>query len=424
MFAKSLICSAIASLASAQIDLEFTSQNKFKLNDAAFVNMGKFEDSEDFMLISTFKAIGNGHIYIVPGVKEAVESGDVSSLDPVKLDTSSFEWPNNIEVVPQDVFGERAILVPDGFLVPGHKNGGLHIVRMDESDITKTTETVKITEKVRNYDWFYHKGVWLDLNGDGRKDLLTARSNAKKGDGELLWLEQPEGGLDSGEYWTEHILCNCADVNFDVVELPEYKYEVVVFTAHFFDEALRVQRVSTVDGSLIESKTIDDENILSAYNVAVVDLNSDGNKQLLVNNHETKDKKTGIWAYEFPNDIMNDEWTRQTIASDFHNAFSLTVPNMSPGYTYAIYPNGYHKNERAHILVAGDGDHKAHALYPSGDSSVFEYTDTVFSDAKGTVGAMTFSDLDEDGWQEVWVANYDKGYVELFELSDASSSVE
>ena len=171
-------------------------------------------------------------------------------------------------------------------------------------------------------------------------------------------------------------------------------------------------------------KTIDDENILSAYNVAVVDLNSDGNKQLLVNNHETKDKKTGIWAYEFPNDIMNDEWTRQTIASDFHNAFSLTVPNMSPGYTYAIYPNGYHDNERAHILVAGDGDHKAHALYPSGDSSVFEYTDTVFSDAKGTVGAMTFSDLDEDGWQEVWVANYDKGYVELFELSDASSSVE
>ena len=183
-----------------------------------------------------------------------------------------------------------------------------------------------------------------------------------------------------------------------------------------------MHRVSTVDGSLVESKTIDDQLILSAYNVEMVDLNSDGSRQLLVNNHETKDSLNGIWAYEFPKDPMHDDWTRKTIASDFHNAFSLTVPNMSPGFAYPVYPNGYHKNERAHILVAGDGDHMAHALYPTGDKDVFEYTDTVFSDAGGTVGALAFSDLDEDGWQEVWVANYDKGYVELFKMSDASST--
>ena len=159
-----------------------------------------------------------------------------------------------------------------------------------------------------------------------------------------------------------------------------------------------MHRVSTKDGSLIQSKTIDDTNILSAYNVAMVDLNNDGNRQLLVNNHETDDSKNGIWAYEFPKDPMNDEWTRKTIASNFHNAFSLTVPNMSPGFAYAIWPNGKGRHERAHIFVAGDGDHSAHALYPSGDKSEFEYTDTIFSDAKGTVGALAFSDLDEDDW--------------------------
>lgn len=63
---------------------------------------------------------------------------------------------------------------------------------------------------------------------------------------------------------------------------------------------------------------------------------------------------------------MNDDWERQTIASNFHNAFSLTVPNMSPGFAYAVHPNGK-TGERAHILVAGDGDHAAHCLYPSGD---------------------------------------------------------
>ena len=401
MFVKSLLCSVFAALATAQEDLDITSIDKFKLKHAAFVNLGKFDDSdEDFLLVSTFSGspTAKGHVYMVPGVKEAVVAGDVSDLDPIKLDTPSFEWPNDINVVPFDVFDERAILVPDGFLVPGHTNGGMYVVRMDESDITKTTQTVKLTEKVKGEEWFYHMGYWQDLNGDGRKDLITARSNAKAGEGSLLWLEHPEGGLDSGEPWVEHILCNCADVSIEVVEMSKYKYEVVVFAAHFFDEALRMHRVSTVDGSLVQSKTIDDQLILSAYNVAMVDLNSDGNNQLLVNNHETEDSKNGIWAYEFPKDPMNDNWTRKVIAQDFHNASSLFVPNMAPGFAYAVNPNGYKKKQRQHIFVAGDGDHSAHALYPTGDKDVFEYTDTVFSDAKGTVGALAFSDLDEDNW--------------------------
>lgn len=160
--------------------------------------------------------------------------------------------------------------------MPGKKDGGIYVVRMDDSDLTKTVDTVKITAKKNNY--FYHAGEWVDLNGDGLKDLITARSNAKSGHGELLWLEHPQGGLDSGEYWTEHVLGNIADVNFEVVELPEYENEVVVFAAHFFDEALRMNRISTIDGSLVGSKTIDDSLILSAYNVSMVDLNGDGSR--------------------------------------------------------------------------------------------------------------------------------------------------
>jgi len=105
---------------------------------------------------------------------------------------------------------------------------------------------------------------------------------------------------------------------------------------------------------------------------------------------------------------MNDDWTRHTVASDFHNAFSLTVPNMSPGFAYAMYPHSAHaSDERMHILVAGDGDHAAHVLYPTGDASSFEYQNEIFDYAGGTVGALAMSDLDNDGWQEVWVPNYD-----------------
>ena len=143
MFAKSFAIAALAAKASADYDVEFTSNNLFKVKNAAFVNMGKFEGSdEDFLLVSSFGVMSSGEVYIVRGVKDAVMNGDVSDLEPTLLDTSSFKWPNNVEVVPYDVFNERAIHVPDGFLVPTKKDGNIYIIRMDPDDITKTIETV------------------------------------------------------------------------------------------------------------------------------------------------------------------------------------------------------------------------------------------------------------------------------------------
>ena len=50
--------------------------------------------------------------------------------------------------------------------------------------------------------------------------------------------------------------------------------------------------------------------------------------------------------------------------------------------------------------------------------------DTIFDDAKGTVGSLAFSDLDNDGWQEVWVPNYDKSTIELFKMSSIATETE
>ena len=64
---------------------------------------------------------------------------------------------------------------------------------------------------------------------------------------------------------------------------------------------------------------------------------------------------------------MNGEFTKMTIATGFDNAFSLTVPGMSPGFPYAVWPSGWKVGERAHIFVAGDGDYSCHDFYPSGE---------------------------------------------------------
>ena len=84
---------------------------------------------------------------------------------------------------------------------------------MDQYDITKSTSVTKISTEPRGY--FYHMGVWIDLNGDGRKDFITARSNAKAGGGQLIWFEHPQEGL-LGQ-WTEHFVCEGPDVSIDIV---------------------------------------------------------------------------------------------------------------------------------------------------------------------------------------------------------------
>ena len=142
----------------------------------------------------------------------------------------------------------------------------------------------------------------------------------------------------------------------------------------------------------------------------------------MVNNHEKDEKTNGVWAYTIPDDIMTGTFEKYTLADDFKNAFSLFVPGMAPGFPYAVYPNGKKEGERAHILIAGDGTFSAHLLTPTGDASKFEYQKDLIVDAKGTIGCLDTADLDEDGWLEMYMPNYDKGYVEVFKISAASSS--
>ena len=144
---------------------------------------------------------------------------------------------------------------------------------MDSEDITKTNGTVKISPD--KDDYFYHMGEWIDLNGDGRKDFLTARSNAKAGEGELVWFEHPEGGLTQTP-WNEHVITNGPDVSVKFDELPQYPGELIIWAAQFFDETVAVYRINKKDGSLIGKRIIDDSTILSAYQAIRVDLNGDG----------------------------------------------------------------------------------------------------------------------------------------------------
>ena len=423
MFKTSFACSMLVAFGAAfgdSDDITWTPSGRFAASSPAFASVNKFKGGDDFLLFSSFNALRPGHIKMVRGIKDAVKNNTVDQLSATYLLTGDFQWPNDVQVIPHDVFNNKSIVVPDGFLVPGHANGGVYVVEVGNLVETMVQRTVTLTSNTDGY--FYHMGEWVDMNGDGRLDFVTAKSNAKLDGGRLVWLEHPEGGLDV-ENWTEHEIVAGPDVGIKVVQdLAQYPNEIVVFGAEFFNQKLSVQRVSTVDGSLVARGVIDDTEILDAYSVDFVDLNSDGKHQLLVNNHEKSSKTNGIWTYSVPEDLINGKYVKNTVATGFKNAFSLTVPGMSPGFPYAVWPKTSSEGrKRAHIIVAGDGDYSFHAYHPNGSSSLYNYGETLAINYEGTIGSLAWSDLDRDGYLEIWVPNYDGDYIEMIKTSPASN---
>ena len=65
---KTFACAMLAALTTAEADVAWESMGHFKLSHAAFPTISQYKDSEKFLLCSSFKAIGDGGIYVVPEI--------------------------------------------------------------------------------------------------------------------------------------------------------------------------------------------------------------------------------------------------------------------------------------------------------------------------------------------------------------------
>lgn len=278
------------------------------------------------------------------------------------------------------------------------------MITTDPNDVTGKANVYQLTTLKSGF--FYHKGIWIDMDGDGRKDYLTARSNAQAGQGELVWLHHPAGGLNTLP-WAETVVTKGPDVMFDVI--PGSSDSIIIFASEFFNHKLTVYEVSTKTGTLIRSRLIDD-TLDQVYSVKYVNLS--GKYQLLVNNHESTSSMAGVFLYDVPSDIFNGAYPKKTIANGFRNAFSLLIPNMCPGFPYAIKP---HTSLPYHILIAGDGDYSAHLLRPDGQGG---FKRELVNYLGGTVGSIATYDFDGDGYLEFFVPNYDNSYIEVYQFYD------
>ena len=189
-----LLLSAALAVCGTATQLGYRYLGKIETSSPAFLSVEKFDGQEEFLLLSEFGALSSGKVSVIPNIRDIVNSKNFAAAQTHVL-YSNFKWPNSVATVPQDVFSPAvdAIVVPDGFLPPGKTEGNIYIMTLNQSDVTKMSKVIQISPHKEGY--FYHMGVWVDIDGDGRKDYLTARSNAKAGQGELVWFRNPQDGI-------------------------------------------------------------------------------------------------------------------------------------------------------------------------------------------------------------------------------------
>ena len=137
-----------------------------------------------------------GYTTLIPG-SSSIWLGDMKSAfegDFVSKEIAKgFLWPNRIRTIDYDVFDMEALVVPDGFFIPGTEDGGIYILDLD------TYEVTKIHGKP---GFYYNEAFFVDLDNDGLKDCIGARTNKPVGStSELIWLKHPEG--DWKQEWEE-----------------------------------------------------------------------------------------------------------------------------------------------------------------------------------------------------------------------------
>ena len=204
-----LACAAAAAAAEVVGDINFTSLGKFYIKNSKNVTIAQWDDqnstSDPFLLMKAGDR-QYGSLTIVPGLKEAVVAGDLSTLEAFELDTEGFNYTcHHYKVAPASAFDGNRVISCEGLDSSGQM-AGIFLWHVSSDDMTKTLGAYKITSDEQKYT-YGGGGFWVDLNSDGIPDFITARYNNEGKYGELLWFERPKGssGLD-GQAWIEHRL--------------------------------------------------------------------------------------------------------------------------------------------------------------------------------------------------------------------------
>jgi len=339
--------------------------------------------------------------------------------------TEAIDWPNAATGANSSVFGFPAVIVGSGFLVPSHTTGGIWV--MEASATPKTLMApVKITadkkEALPDSGWFYHEGEFVDMDGDGRLDILTSRAQFSvwpwgKKRGELLWLQQPAENPLNGEPWVEHHLADGPDFVYCIRPGPG---PLALVATEFINERI-VYYYMGANGTM-EQRVLDSASG-PAFSCTWEDLNGDGRMELLATNHVNQNGS--VYAYTFDSDDpATAKIERHVLATGF-SAVTKSQGTAAPGDAFAFQPKILEKGApftKPHIFVSGDNGNTIFMLVAQSErQDDWAYTKQELAFLGADIGRPSIGDVDGNGFADIFVPAYDSSVLVHYEITPASA---
>lgn len=354
------------------------------------------EETNMSLYVSTFKFMGGDSVTEYQSLENILNQGKISS----KTVTQKIIWPNEIEQFPDKIEGEEYLVIASGFFPPTKNVGAIYLLNKSNNQVNKITKDKK--------GWWYHRVRFWDYDGDGIKDIVTARAfkGMIRGKGaELLVLLAPNG--QDRTKWEEQVLFKGPDVFFELTDLNnDGRFEVLA--SQYLNKKITLHHDFKSQGQWEE--IIIDDQIGEGFDLSIIDLNNDGKEDILVTNH-VNTKEAGVFAFEFPANLSQDKWMKHII----HRGFKTTargIGQASPGNAKAFFPISSKKGKPS-IVVSGDGNQNVHLFTPT--SNNWEYQHDIIYKGKGIIGKVTTADADKDGKSEIYIPAYDENKIIIFE---------
>ncbi len=369
-------------------------------------------------------------------------SSDVEILTDLAPGMPKTVWPNEALRAPDGIFSFEAIVIPQGFHSAGFP-GRLSVINLEDSArqeylIDQSTQNnatgFTYPGDPANSPRFYHRVLFIDMNGDGLQDLVTVRSGFRVVPSiyppysELVYFKNPGAALDPNVQWEEVVLHGGPAAGYmgPDFSLSAYDFEgdgvPEIVATHLFSSGDLTQTNGkiTIYGApeggtwadvnatffmLPRMKDIKADQGLP-FDVLVTDLNMDGKVDILATNHQpdncspitTSIVPGRVYAFEQPSsgNIFTDDWDMHILIDDILPNPSLAPikppGRMAPGHAQPFYPvRCFERLTKPWILVSGDESGKVWVLLPEKlyDSENWNYTSSVIFDLNNYYGAGT-----------------------------------
>ncbi len=327
-------------------------------------------------------------------------------------------FPGQPTAVDVDGDGDLDLLVPSGFLVcqvipGGQPCGGLAwYERMDDGALRRR-DVVPLGSSL-----FYHHAVLVDLDGDGRDDLVTVGEEKQAGFGETpeRAVAQWFAGVDGpARFDPEPRTIGRGLGSFPRVIDLDGDGDLDVASAEFFDSDASFAWYEQTDDGFVRH-AIDDVSGPAVMLSFVEDLYGDGVLRAVGTNHTNTQKfppdeaESAVFVFDIPEDPRGP-WPRRQVSQGIVSAVNLFAPQAAPG----IFGHGdIDRDGDIDLLVCGDGDPRVFWLEQVRPGT---FESHVLEQQLPQSGGAKVVDLDGDGAPELVVTGYESNAVYVYEVT-------